>query len=205
MIAGWNAKGGHAMRYLIVMLLAAGLVHGQPVVPNTPGMQSPYDAKAKRAAREAVVKKLGPSSRDFIEAHGEPAVAACNACSPAGGTKLASFHASGDLDRLPAPAQLLAVIGNFRGGDDVVHFAVAHVDELQDRERFNVFLADPMTFSLSLKSLDRGVAESRLQAEQFRQQTERQAHDHLIGQYVGGGIALLVLLGIWQYRRSSNM
>jgi hypothetical protein len=129
---------------------------------NRPG---PYgsgaDLGVRRAQREHAVAYAGPVARDLIDTHGDEAVAAIFACSRSVAAKLASFHASGELGKLPRPRSLLLVIAQPRPGDDVALWAIAHVHELRDVDRFNAFLLHPLHYALGLKQLEAGAAEVR--------------------------------------------
>lgn len=51
------------------------------------------DPRTRRAWREQAVAKVGPIARDFVETHGDAAVAALFSCSRPVAVKLAQFHA----------------------------------------------------------------------------------------------------------------
>ena len=68
------------------------------------------DPRMRRAYREKAVAIVGPNGRDFVETQGDEAVAAIFACSRPVAEKLAEFHASGEMAKLPRPRDLLRVI-----------------------------------------------------------------------------------------------
>jgi hypothetical protein len=119
------------------------------------------DPRARRAAREQVVASIGPIARDFVETHGDEAVAALFACSKPVAVKLAAFHACGDLAKLPRPRDLLLAIARPGCGDDVTVFAISHVAELADRDAFDAYLINPLEYAMGLKPLATGAAEMR--------------------------------------------
>lgn len=117
--------------------------------------------RQRRSFRERAVARIGPVARDFVEAQGDEAVAAIFACSAPVGVKLAEFHASGGLGKLPRPGDLLCLIALRGHGDDVALWAIAHAGELEDPDSFNAYLASPLDYALGLKDLAAGAAETR--------------------------------------------
>jgi hypothetical protein len=205
---------GDAMRCMMVVLLGAALAHGRLYASDA------YDARAQRAARERAVNKAGPVARNFVESYGTHAVAAIMACSPAAGARLAKLHESGGLRLLPDPAKLLDALAECRGGDEAVDFVIAHHKELQDNWRFRAFVADPLTYSLSLMTLDEGAASRKWLIESVQQQMadfqqeretkakesmierETKAKESMIQLCVGGGSALVLVLWLVRARRN---
>jgi hypothetical protein len=119
------------------------------------------DPRTRRAAREQVVASVGPIARDFVETHGDEAVAALFACSKPVAVKLAQFHASGELGKLARPRDLLLAIARPGCGDDVTVWAIGHVGELADRDSFDAYLINPLEYAMGLKPLATGTAEVR--------------------------------------------
>jgi hypothetical protein len=158
------------------------------------------DPRAKRAMREKAVASVGPIARNFVETYGESAVTAIFACTRPTATKLAQFHADGKLSRFPRPDLLLGIIGRPKHGDAVALFAMQHCDELADDTRFRLFLSDSLTYSLSLKSLDSGVAEYSARVTQYRRQQEAADKDRLMDQLIGVGVIGIIVLLAWRYR-----
>ena len=74
------------------------------------------DPRLRRAYREKAVAMVGPKARDFVETQGDEAVAAIFACSKPVAAKLAEFHVSGEMGKLPRPRDLLRVIAQPRHG-----------------------------------------------------------------------------------------
>jgi hypothetical protein len=180
------------MRAMMCLVLICSAANGQA---------DPNGARQKRAARDAVVKKLGEGSRAFVEFFGEDAVTATNACSVQGGKKLAEFHDKGGFIRLPYPNMLLRAIGRTYGGDPVVDFVIEHSDQLLDTERMEAFCTDPLSYSLYVKSLETGMAERRqIQAKQEAKRETQKREDELKLYLVGGGVVILVVL-IWRQSR----
>ena len=103
----WIAFG--SVLCLIMAASPAGLFaqanpYGNISNPYRPGA----DPRVRRAYREKAVAAVGgPHARDFVETHGDEAVAAIFACSKPVALKLAEFHASGELGKLPRPRDLL--------------------------------------------------------------------------------------------------
>ncbi len=125
--------------------------------PNAPGR----DPRARRAWREQAVANVGPIARDFVETQGDEGVAALFACSKPVAIKLAQFHASGELGRLPRPRDLLVAIAIPGCGDDVALWAIGHAAELSDRDSFDAYLMSPLEYALGLKPLAAGAADVR--------------------------------------------
>jgi hypothetical protein len=119
------------------------------------------DPRTRRANREKAVAMTGPIAREFVETYGDEAVAAIFASSKAVAVKLAEFHASGELGKLPRPVDFLRVIANPRLPDDAANWAILHADELHDTDSFNAYLANPLEYALGLKQLKAGAAEAR--------------------------------------------
>ena len=107
------------------------------------------------------MEKVGPAGRDFVEAHGEEAVAAVSRCSKDVAVKLAEFHAGGGLDKLPRPDDLPRAIARPGNGDDVCLWAIKHHEELEDADGFEAYVEDPLEYALGLKKLAAGAAEAR--------------------------------------------
>ena len=119
------------------------------------------DPRARRARREQAVAQVGPAARDFVETQGDEAVAAIFACSKSVAGKLAEFHASGGLGKLPRPNNLLRAIGRPSNGDDVALWAIQHASALEDPDSFDAFVQNPLEYALGLKQLEDGAAEMR--------------------------------------------
>ena len=108
--------------------------------PYASAVESNPDPRARRAQREKAVAVVGPKARDFVESRGEEAVAAIFAVSKPVAEKLAEFHASGEMAKLPRPQDLLRIIARPGHGDDVALWAIAHVRELSDVDSFDAYL-----------------------------------------------------------------
>jgi hypothetical protein len=120
------------------------------------------DPRGRRALREQAVANVGPIARDFVETQGDEAVAALFACSKPVAVKLAQFHASGGLGRLPRSRDLLLTIAHPGCGDDVALWAIGHAAELADRDSFDAFLMSPLEYAMGLKPLAAGAADMRV-------------------------------------------
>jgi hypothetical protein len=165
------------------------------------------DPRVNRELREKAVAQVGPVARNLVETYGEDAVAAIFTCSDATALKLAEFHAAGGLKKLPRSAALLAAIGDPKHGDDVAKFVTEHSQELADVKRFQVFLTDPLTYALALKSLDAGVVEQEERLEKTKREREivQERRDMAIrqeqvNQWIGSGILLVFVLLAWRFR-----
>jgi hypothetical protein len=119
------------------------------------------DPRVRRAQREQAVAAIGDVARDFVETHGDEAVACIFACSTPVAVKLAEFHAAGEMAKFPRPRDLLRVIAQPRHCDDVALWAMQHARELTDRDCFDAYLLSPLEYALGLKSLAAGAAEAR--------------------------------------------
>jgi LPXTG-motif cell wall-anchored protein len=119
------------------------------------------DPRLRRANREQAVAAVGPIARDFVETHGDEAVAAIFACSKPVAVKLAEFYASGEMGKLPRPRDLLRVVAQRGHGDDVALWAIEHARELTDTDSFDAYLQSPLEYALNLKLLSAGAAEAR--------------------------------------------
>jgi hypothetical protein len=158
------------------------------------------DPRTKRSLREKAVTAAGPVARSLVETYGEPAVFAIFECTRPTAAKLAQFNAEGKLSRFPRPELVLWEIGRPKHGDAVALFAMHHCDELADETRFRLFLSDSLTYSLSLKSLDSGVAEYSARVTQYRRQQEAADKDRFMDQLIGVGVIGIVVLLAWRYR-----
>jgi hypothetical protein len=174
---------------LVLLVFSTPVASGQGYSPI---QAKNVDPRVKRLARERAVAYVGAIGRPLVEIYGEDAVAAIFACSKATGRKLAEFHVTGRLDKVPNPVRLLNAIATH--SDPVATFAIGHCQELADEWRFEAFIADPMTYAMALKNLDAGVAENRQELEN----TERQ-QKVMLG--VGGGLMLLVALLVLRFRQ----
>lgn len=153
--------------------------------------------------------RRGRCGRDFVEAHGEEAVAAVSRCSKDVAVKLAEFHAGGGLDKLPRPDDLPRAIARPGNGDDVCLWAIKHHEELEDADGFEAYVEDPLEYALGLKKLAAGAAEARARrqaalaappaaappAPPLPRVTEQEAI------LVGAGILVLIALVIWRRRQ----
>ena len=166
----------------------------------------------RRAYREKAVAAVGPNARDFVETQGDEAVAAIFACSRPVAVKLAEFHASGEMAKLPRPRDLLRVIAQPRHGDDVALWAIHHAGELSDTDSFDAYLISPLEYALGLKRLAAGAAEVR--ARRLNQAATTAATwavalsaNEKLGIAVGVGFLVIVGLLLWrrkQVRRSAS-
>jgi hypothetical protein len=166
-------------------------------VPYAPPDLRFKDPRARRTNRERAVVALGtPEARAFVESHyGDQACAAIFACSQSVGQELAELHASGDLGKLPKPAEILRVIG-FRG-DDAAKFVIHNTRELQDPDCTDAFLARPLEFALGLERLEEAASQIRAS----RETSERLAIQNQRLEYVAVGSAVLIIaFCIWRYR-----
>ena len=136
--------------------------NGNRFNPAAAAGESAADPRVRRARREEAVAAVGPVARDFVEADGEDAVAALFACTKPVAVKLAEFHASGRLDKLPRPHDLLRVIAQRGMGDDVAVFAVGHARELADQDSFDAYVQNPLEYALGLKQLAAGASEMQV-------------------------------------------
>lgn len=158
------------------------------------------EARARRAERERAVAKVGPEARDLVETHGDEAVAAIFTCSKAVGVKLAAFHSSGELGKLPRPRDLLRVIAKPGNGDDVALWAIHHVRELADLDFFDAYLHNPLDYALGLKELAAGAAESRARRLQVTTQTPSTvSRDEKI--LIAVGLGIFAILAFFAWRR----
>jgi hypothetical protein len=130
-----------------ILTLALLAQIGQPV-------QNDNSPRARRAARERAVAKLGEEARPFIEEYGEAAVAAIENLTPEAGKKLAGFHKSGGLGRMPSPTELLRCLADRdKGGDEVALWVIARHAELEDPDAWEAFSRCPLEYVLGLKNL----------------------------------------------------
>jgi hypothetical protein len=147
----------------VLQAAAPAALYGQfnPYAGGTGPNRSSADPRYRRSLREKAVAKVGPVARDFVEAMGDEAVAALFAVPAPVGEKLARWHASGELGKLPRPRDLLRVIAWPGHGADVATWAMQHAAELTDVDSFDAYLSMPLEFALGLKPLAAGAAEAR--------------------------------------------
>jgi hypothetical protein len=184
-------------------LLAQFNPYGNGANPYGPGA----DPRVRRAHREQAVANVGPKARDFVEAYGDEAVAAIFACSRPVGLKLAEFHASGELGKLPRPRDLLWVIAQPNHGDDIAVWAIHYSRELSDVDSFNAYLTSPLDYALGLKSLAAGAAEAR--ARRLNQAAMSKtpwaatlSADEKLA--IAAGVGFVVVAGILLWRRRQS-
>jgi hypothetical protein len=191
---------------LLAGLPAEGLAqfdaYGQPLNPYS---LRTADPRSRRANRERAVSLLGPKARNFVEMEGDEAVAAIFTCSREAAAKLVAFYASGRLDKLPRPRDLLRVIAQPRHGDDVALWAMEHAGELADPDSFDAYVMTPLEYAMELKDLELGAAEMRARRDYVARPTVRLlamllANDKLV---LGGvGVLALIALYLWRRKRS---
>lgn len=151
-----------------IILLVLVVVMPQPANLHAQGPHNPYapqqqnaDPRLRRAWREQAIAYAGADSRAFVEKEGDAAVVAISALTPSGARKLVEFYASGDLGKLPRPADLLRLIAQPGMGDDVLIGAIQRKEQLTDIDNFDAYLTTPLEICYSLKSLEQGAAEAR--------------------------------------------
>jgi hypothetical protein len=177
--------------------------YGNRFDPYAPGA----DPRMRRANRERAVATVGPIARDFVETLGDEAVAAIFACSRPVAVKLAEFHSSGEIGKLPRPRDLLFVIAEPGHGDDVALWAIHHAGELADVDSFDAYLISPLEYALGLKQLETGAAEVRArhrnQAAMATTPWAALSADQRLA--IAGGAGLLIMVGLllWRRRKSS--
>jgi len=161
------------------------------------------DPRVRRAYREKAVAIVGANGRDFVETQGDEAVAAIFACSRPVAERLAEFHASGEMGKLPRPRDLLRVVAQPRHGDDVALWAIHHAGEIADTDSFDAYLLSPLDYALGLKQLETGAAESRArrlnQAAIAAPPATALSDDQKLA--IGGGIGFLVIAVLLLRRR----
>ncbi|HYV37935.1 MAG TPA: hypothetical protein VE988_19780 [Gemmataceae bacterium] len=162
------------------------------------------DPRVRRAYREKAVAIVGPKGRDFVEAYGDEAVAAIFACSRPVAVKLAEFHSSGEMSKLPRPAGLLLVIAQPRHGDDVALWAIHHAGELADPDSFDAYMLTPLDYALGLKALEQGAAESRARRLHLAAATPIPlTNDQKLAIFGGVGVVLIVIVWLWRRKQAS--
>lgn len=155
---------------LVLMLLASPSAAPGQYLPYLPPYQ-PYIAppppppspRELRRRRNECIAYLGgtPAAQEFVEAYGEAAVAAVCACSKPVAVKLVEFHASGGLNKLAKPRELLQAIAGPSCGDDPANWIMANGDQLDTEAKCTVFLRNPLDYSLNLKRLEDGMGRNR--------------------------------------------
>jgi hypothetical protein len=148
---------------VLAMLLCAGPLPGQQPQYDwrSPAALRALTPAQRRAAREQAVARAGESSRDFVEAYGEDAVAALLLCSKDVSARLVRFHSEGEFGKLPRRAELLRAIAVAGIADDMAVWVMRHSEELKEAETCGIFLRDPVSYGLSLRKLSDGVQQER--------------------------------------------
>ena len=122
--------------------------------------------------------------------------------------KLAEFHASGEMGKLPRPRDLLRVIAQPGHGDDVALWAIQHVRELGDIDSFDAYLSSPLEYALGLKPLAAGAAEARARRlHQAAMATTSTAVPPWVSErlviIVSAGVLVLVAVALWRRKQSA--
>jgi hypothetical protein len=174
----------------------------------SPAQSNPYgsdtDPRLRRAYREKAVGIVGTEARDFVESMGDEAVAAIFACSKPVAIKLAAFHMSGDMGKLPRPRDLLRVIAQRQHGDDVALWAMRHAGELTDTDSFDAYLNNPLDYALGLKKLEAGAAEARAgRLNHTAMKNSALTPDEKLSIVIGAGFLLVLLALLWRRRQSA--
>jgi hypothetical protein len=184
--------------FTLVFLAWPGSAFAQLSAYAPPALQG-NDPRMRRAMRERAVAYLGTAAaRPFVETpYGDEACYAIFNCSLPAARKLAEFHASGELDNLPKPRELLLAIA--RCGDDAALFAIRNARALQDQDSMDAFLIWPLDIALGLKPLD--VATSEVRAGRLSAPAPNQLSINS-GPVVFVGLAVVALaLVVWFKRR----
>lgn len=168
--------------------------------PDAAPVKQSNDPYERRALRERAVTHLDTeAARGFVETlYGDEACLAVFACSLPVARKLAEFHASGKLDKLPRTRQLLRVIGQH--GDDVAEFVLLHANELEEPASMDAFLDHPLEIALRLKPLDVAAGEIRARRQYVPPRARIGDEWHALGIVVGMGV--ITALVIWRIRRA---
>jgi hypothetical protein len=149
--------------------------YGQPPAKVTRAPPERVDPRELRNERDRIVAVTGESIRDFVETYGEDAVVAIANCSQDVARKLGDFPG---WKTFPCPGNLLKAIGQPNHGDDVAMWALTHADELSDRDYFDAFVSEPLSYALSLKKLSEGAANvQRFRAALETAKANRQASE----------------------------
>ena len=175
------------------------------VQPSTPAPYLPppqKTAREKRAERDKAVAYIGEDddSRSFIESCDEASDAALG-CSQPVAAKLAAFHCSGQLGKLPRPRELLSVIAQQGNGNDVALFAIQHGHELEDEPCFSAFVDAPLDFALGLKTLSQGAAEVKARRDGEARNGPLVGITDWKPVWCIGGVAAVIALLLWKIRQ----
>jgi hypothetical protein len=185
---------------------------GAPAYRTGSNMPSAYcnvDARTRRALRERAVDAVGPEAREFVESCDEAAFALLT-CSRPVAVKLAEFYAAGQLNKLPRPRDLLAVIANPRHGDAVALWAMQHAGELTDPDCCDAYLAYPLEYALGLRRLADDAARLRALRQQGnawgagRGGLTLSAYDREMLVYCGVGLGIIGVLAWWRRRQQQE-
>jgi hypothetical protein len=195
---------------LVLVGFPAPELFGQMIARGV-AVPSSADPRQRRYLRENAVAWAGPAARSLVEsACGDEAAVALLRCSRGAARRLAAFHVSGELAKLPSRDLLLA-IGHPNGGDAICLYAIKHANELIDPVCWEVFMEAPLEFALGLRQLPAAAAERREQAiplpavewPPMTHPSINPASYRRALTWGGIGLAVAVLL-IWRRRRRKN-
>jgi hypothetical protein len=204
------------MRWIVMSSVLSFLLARPPCLPGQGRVNGyradPYrpvehtDPRLQRAQREQAVAAVGPVARDLVEMHGADGVLALFACSQPVAVRLAQFHQSGELAKLPRPRDLLRVIAQPRHGDDVALWAIDHAGELADTDSFDAYLINPLEYALGLKPLAEGAAQARARRlHQASAPTEflsrEMSSDAKLAIALGLGLLIILALVLWKRKQ----
>ena len=168
--------------------------------PDLPPPQK--TAREKRAERDKAVAYIGEDDElPVVYRKLRRGVRRGFGCSQPVAAKLAAFHCSGQLGKLPRPRELLSVIAQQGNGNDVALFAIQHGHELEDEPCFSAFVDAPLDFALGLKTLSQGAAEVKARRDgEARNGPLVGITDWKPVWCIGGGAAVIALL-LWKIRQ----
>jgi hypothetical protein len=196
------------MNRFILTLLLFGVPTGLLAQPYGDGTEAV--ARNRRATREKAVSHAGPAARVLVECdYGDDGARALLNCSPETASRLAEFHASGGFTKVPRANEVFGVIARQRSGDEIAQWVIEHANELTDPDAVSAFLAEPITFVLSLKKLSAVVAEKRARDAEKPASTDAPSRPWLTAsdkQALFGLVAVvgLIVFWIWWRRRAAR-
>lgn len=140
---------------VIAVVLAPGTLSSAQ--DKYPGVGSEPALRNRQWYREMAVIHAGNTGRQFVETV-EEASGALLACTPPMAAVLVRFYESGQLGKLTRPHDFLRAIRESNCGDEIVRYAILHLQELADPDYFNLFMRSPAEYALDLKSLPEETA-----------------------------------------------
>jgi hypothetical protein len=167
---------------------------------STPQPYPQNSAEARKAARDQVLRSVGPEALAFTKRYGDLGIAALQQCSPETGKRLVALFNSGDLARLRNQQAALAAIQ--RNGNPAGAWLCDNIGRLSDPEALELWCKMPLEYVYDLKDIDRDAEDLRASRKLMPSWLKTDAGDwNMTAIGIGALVLLLVAAVFWKRRQ----